>query len=584
MSGQRLIVLKFGGSVLTDEHALRGAVHEIYRWRRDGYGVVAVVSALAGVTDSLFGTCARLSERPGPSAIAAIVSSGELQSAALLGLHLDRVGIPASVLSPSAVRMVAQGPPLDATPDKMCTRSVRRALERDGVVVVAGYVAEDAHGRAVVLGRGGSDLTALFLAHGLGADRCRLIKDVDGLYDRDPASPGPPARRFAVARWADALATDGSIVQHKAVRFAQQHGIEFELSGLNSRDVTEIGCGPTVMCESVRKSRRPRIALVGLGTVGAGVYQLLGQLDSLVELACVAVRDTSKPRGLDVPDALLTDDALQAARSDADLFIEVMGGVAEAGDVVETALRSGMHVVTANKSLIAARGRPLVKLARANGCLLRSSAAVGGSMPLLERLRGRTAGDVRSIRAILNGTTNFILDCIARGDTFAEAVRQAQERGFAEADPSRDLDGRDAADKLCLVSAAVGLTGLTPEVVYREPLSAGTIAARRKAVSDGGVVRHVATLRCDGHEPVAEVCLHTLDRDDILAGVQAEHNAAVIEAANGTAEVVRGRGAGRCPTAEAVVADVLEIARVTAAQSGDADDAGTGFIRERSCA
>ena len=160
--GSPLVVLKFGGSVLTNESTLRCVVHEIYRWRRQNCRVVAVVSALAGVTDELFRRCGRISERPAPACIAAMVSNGELQSAAMLSLHLDRAGVPASVLTPGAFDLVAVGPPLDATPVSLQVAPLLTALARDGVVVVPGYVAQNADGQPCLLGRGGSDLTALF--------------------------------------------------------------------------------------------------------------------------------------------------------------------------------------------------------------------------------------------------------------------------------------------------------------------------------------------------------------------------------------------------------------------------------------
>jgi homoserine dehydrogenase len=245
MKRSPLVVLKFGGSVLRDETTLRLAALEIRRWRRDGHRVVAVVSALAGTTDDLFAKCRRLCQSPRPESVATVVGLGEMQSAALLGLHLDCEGVPACVLSPAAIRLIATGDPLDATPTELDAGIVNRAIDREGVVVVPGYVATDQAGRMVVLGRGGSDLTALFLADRLAADRCRLIKDVDGLYERDPAGVGPAPRRFVVATWGDALATDGAIIQHKAIGFAQLHGIEFELGGLSGSSPTRIGPGPT---------------------------------------------------------------------------------------------------------------------------------------------------------------------------------------------------------------------------------------------------------------------------------------------------------------------------------------------------
>lgn len=245
MCDRLIIVLKFGGSVLRSEETLRIAAQEIIRWRREGRQVLAVVSALAGRTDELLASSRRICDAATPESVAALVSVGELHSAALLALHLDHARVSNCVLTPAAVRLVATGDALDADPVGLDEAAVRDALERHGAAIVPGYAAVDRAGRTVVLGRGGSDLSALFLAHRLGAGCCRLIKDVDGLYDRDPALPGPAPRRYSAATWGDALALDGSIVQHKAVRFARAHDLEFELGSLHGAAPTHVGRGPT---------------------------------------------------------------------------------------------------------------------------------------------------------------------------------------------------------------------------------------------------------------------------------------------------------------------------------------------------
>ena len=221
---ERVIVLKLGGSVLLDEAALPSAVHEIYRWRRAGYAVAAVVSALAGETDRLLARAREAAPDGSPYTAAALAANGEALAASLLAAALDRAGVPACVLSPSALRLRAEGAPLDAAPAALDRGRLARALAREGVAIVPGFAGEDADGRTVLFGRGGSDLTALFLAHELGA-RCRLLKDVGALFERDPAAPGPPPRRYARASFADALALDGSIVQHKALRFARDRAL-----------------------------------------------------------------------------------------------------------------------------------------------------------------------------------------------------------------------------------------------------------------------------------------------------------------------------------------------------------------------
>ncbi len=394
MSDKRLIVLKFGGSVLLNEATLRLAVHEIYRWRRDGYQVVAVVSALAGQTDALLRKSRQVCIAASQHAVAALVSNGELQSAALLGLHLDRAGVPACVLTPSAIRLVAKGLALDAAPVDMDIEMVRAALSHHGVVVVPGYVATDSGGRTVLMGRGGSDLTALFLAYRLGPCECRLVKDVDGLYECDPDSTSPAPKRYGTATWEDAMSTDGSIVQHKAVEFAREHRIEFQLGRLNGTRPTLIGPGPTTFSEP-DQAVPLRVALLGFGTVGGGVFELLEQLPDHFKTVAVAVREPARNRTSSAPPGLLTSDVDATATCGADVVVEVMGGVESACTAIQAALRTDAHVVTANKTLIAEQGRSLKDLANSHGVSLRHSAAVGGSMPLLEHIGSSNGKEIR---------------------------------------------------------------------------------------------------------------------------------------------------------------------------------------------
>lgn len=242
MTGARAIVLKFGGSVLRGAASLPAVAAEIRRQRAFGQQVVAVVSALAGRTDALLAEC-RAAGIEAPFAIAARAALGERECAALLGVELAR-GAPASarepmVVDPAALQLRAVGAALDADPVDVGLGQLRALLQQHGVVVVPGYVAIDASGRTVLLGRGGSDLTALFLAQRLGA-RCRLVKDVGGLFDADPAGGGA-VRPIARASYDELLALGGRIVQAKAVAFARAHRLPFELAGLGDDAATLVG-------------------------------------------------------------------------------------------------------------------------------------------------------------------------------------------------------------------------------------------------------------------------------------------------------------------------------------------------------
>lgn len=543
----RVSVLKFGGSVLTDERRLRIAAHEVYRWRREGWHVVAVVSAFAGRTDALLASCRGDGIEADAFATAAILSCGERESAAKLVACLDRVGLRATLLDPAAIRLRAAGPALDAQPTGFDAHHVLGSLERCGVVVVPGFFALDQQGRAVTLGRGGSDLTALVLAHGLDAERCRLVKDVDGLYERDPARQGPPPRRYESANYADVLRLDGSIVQHKAVRFAQQRGLAFEVGAINAAGATRVDDAPTAL-GGVHVDQPPlRVALLGVGVVGGGVLDLLGQLPERFDVMAAAVRDvqghapTLEQHGV----RTITGDPVKAARCGADIVVEAIGGVETARHAIGAALQAGSHVVTANKAVLAEHGAELFALARACDRRLLASASVGGGAAVLEA--AVRIGACR-VRGVLNGTANFILSRLARGCTHEAALSEARRLGLAEADPSRDLDGRDALDKLRVLALHLGI----------EESRSDIRRADIRLAPLGRCLRQVATLDRDGTLTVA---LEAVEPGDPLHDVPGEWNAAEVFDHEGRAHVVRGRGAGRWPTAEAVVADLLELER-----------------------
>jgi len=543
------IVLKFGGSVLLDEQRLRIAVHEIYRWRREGWRVVAVVSALSGRTDELVNRCAKLASGVSDAAKARVIASGEQECAALLGVHLDRAGIPARVLTPAVTRFVAEGPPLNADPVSIQLQLIEQGLEADGVVVFAGFIATDDCGQSVTLGRGGSDLSAIFLADALGADRCRLIKDVDGLYESDPSKPGPRPKRYAHASYEDALSTDGSVLQRKAMEYAQRRNVPFEVGRFNGIRPTSIGAGETAFTEERDTPVPLRVALCGLGTVGGGVLELLTQLPEHFEVVGAACRDPSKRESLLGTLGSISDDAVATAGLGADVVVETIGGIDTAALIAECALNNQSDLVTANKALIADRGDALNKLAAENDRVVFASASVGGGTPVLEALKGRT---VHSVRGVLNGTGNFVLGAVGEGCSLDDAVRTAQELGFAEADPSRDLDGRDAMDKLLVIAGTLGWSIPESEILC-EPIDESNAA--------GGCVRHVGSVNAGS----ARVSVESVDPSEVFGRLRNEWNAAIIELEDGSSVTVRGKGAGRWPTSESVLADLLELSRMHAA-------------------
>ena len=235
-----VIVLKFGSSVLRSEDDLPRAVEEIVRFRRVGCDVVAVVSAIGKTTDLLLEKAHRISKNPEPSALALMVATGEDVAASFLTMALEEAGVPVALMEPVGIGLRVEGPPLDAKPCGLDTARVRQALEHGAVGVVPGFYGRGPDGKIYLLGRGGSDLTALHLAHRLEAD-CRLLKNVDGVYDDDPGNPGRGARRYEQLSYEDALALQARVVQEKALRFALEHAIAFEVAALGAERSTRVG-------------------------------------------------------------------------------------------------------------------------------------------------------------------------------------------------------------------------------------------------------------------------------------------------------------------------------------------------------
>ena len=572
---QHLIVLKLGGSVLRDESSLPRAVHEIHRFRRLGYGVVAVVSALAGETDRLLARALGAT----PLGTAALAAGGEHRAAGLLGETLDRAGIGACVLTPASLGLLALGTPLASEPFEVDRARVHAALALDRVAVVPGFSGLDAHGRTVLFGRGGSDLTALFLAAELGA-RCRLVKDVPGLFERDPDLPGPPPRRYAEASFEDALATDGSILQHAAVRFARARGLAFDVAALGGACATRVGPGPSRFASAPAPVAGPlRVALLGLGTVGGGVWSLAQGLPHELEVVATLNRDTRRADALGVPRGLRAGDVHGAVRGAAQVVVECLGGREPALSAIAGALGSGRSVVTANKRVLAAHGDFLRGLARASGARLLASAAVGGAAPVLERIHGLREAGAAPLRArgVLNGTANFVLERLSRGAEIEVALADARARGLAEREPAaaasgrgqppglgRDLDGRDAGDKLLVLADVLGLR--KPRLALEAP-GPGLAQRALDAARRGHRLRQVAEISRERGQPRARVRLLELTADDALHGVEGAGNAVVLTLPDGTRELVTGAGAGRWPTAESVVGDLLHLARLERAHA-----------------
>ena len=562
----KITVLKFGSSVLRSEADLPSAVHEIYCHWRAGAQVIAVVSALGDTTDQLMRRAESWCQQPDRSALAALLATGESASSALLGLALNRSGIPARVLDPVQAGLRTAGSKLDADP--IAVDAARLLAEsRQAVVVLPGFVGRDERGDTTLLGRGGSDFSALFLAHHLRGN-CILLKDVAGLYTSDPACLTVRASRFKQASYEAAMRLGGSVVQQKAVRFASANKLRFTITKIGATGSTEIGPFADRLDISGTSLETIRVALLGCGTVGGGVFQRLMALPELFTVTGVGTRTPNRARAAGVPNHLITSDLEALIDKRCDLVIELIGGIKRAAELTERALRLGRDVVSANKALLARGGHDLEALAADNGTKLRYSAAVGGVLPALETIRrARASGPLRGFSGVLNGTTNFVLDRMVAGESMSAAVQAAQEQGYAEAHPQTDLEGIDAAEKVILLARAAFDVNLPLHAIARKGLEGLNSKILRTAQEQGKAVRLVAECRRSSQRVEASVKPVELPLSHPLAQVNGAENRLLIQPEVGEPWMVSGTGAGRWPTTEAVIADLFDIRRQGSAET-----------------
>ena len=560
MNSRKPIVLKFGSSVLRNEDDLPSAVHEIYRWWRDGAQVIAVVSAFGDTTDRLMRQAERVCDNPDKSVLPSLLATGEATASALLTLALRKVGIGARLFDEVQAKLRTVGGGIDAIP--VAVDSARLLNEsRRAVVVLPGFVGRDEAGDQTLLGRGGSDLTALFLAHQLKA-HCVLVKDVDGIYTSDPAGNSIRSSRYAQVGYESAIRIGGGVVQAKAVRFAAMNKLRFSITSIGAQSETEVGPFADRFDGLAPHSQPLRVALLGCGTVGGGVYQRLAALPELFKVTGVGTKTGVRARAAGVPQELISCNLEGLVKDPCDVVIELIGGTGRAAYLIEESLKLGRKVVTANKALLAESGEAFSFLAKENRGSLDYSAAVGGVLPALETIRRvRASGPVQSFSGVVNGTCNFVLDQLAAGSEFDAAVKLAQEKGYAEEHPELDLDGFDAAQKVILLARAAFDTNLPIQTIVRKGIQGLNPDIMRQAGERGRTIRLVAECKKSDGRVVASVMPVELPVNHRLAQVAGAENRLIVHPEFGEPIVISGTGAGRWPTTEAVMGDLLEVRR-----------------------
>lgn len=318
--------------------------------------------------------------------------------------------------------------------------------------------------------------------------------------------------------------------------------------------------------------KKIKVGMLGFGNVGTGTYQTLEMNRELiekhvgasVEISKILVNDVTKPRQVVTPDGVLTDNVADIIDNpEIDIVAEVLGGIEPASEYMLKALNNGKHVVTANKAAVAANYDKLFKAAADNGVSLRPEACVAGGIPILNAITTVLgANKFDEIQGILNGTTNYILTQMTdNGLDYADVLKDAQAKGFAEADPTADVEGIDAANKLSIMMALAFGHYVHPDDIPTEGISKITKADIDKATADGCKIKLIASAKNEDGKLTYSVKPVALPIDHPLASVSNEFNAVFVKG-NAVGELMfYGKGAGPLPTGSAVMGDILMAAK-----------------------
>ncbi|UNC91431.1 homoserine dehydrogenase [Candidatus Contubernalis alkaliaceticus] len=315
------------------------------------------------------------------------------------------------------------------------------------------------------------------------------------------------------------------------------------------------------------------IGLLGCGTVGSGVMNIIknngaeieGKIKTRLQIKKVLVRNLDKDRAAGLEGVQLTLDAEDIiADPDIQIIVEVMGGVDQSRDLIKRALRKGKYVVTANKDLLAQYGQELFQLASENGVNIFYEASVAGGIPIIRPLKHCLAANkILKIMGIINGTTNYILTRMTTLEmSYGDALKEAQEKGFAEQDPSSDVLGKDAAYKLAILASLAFNSSIEMDSIYTEGIDKVTLRDIRYAEELGYALKLLAIGDREQEGIVLRVHPTLIPQNHPLAAVNYEFNAIFLEGDAVGEIMLYGRGAGQMPTGSAVVADIIEAARL----------------------
>ncbi len=549
----RIAVLKFSGSLLSKIEEIPQAVHEIYQYLRAGYRVLAVVSSMDN-NNSKYPGIENFEEEgvipPAPE-FAELLASGETATACLFTIGLDRAGIKAKKLHHQC--LLTKNSLLNSDPESFTTDLVASLFERYSVLVLPGAIGYDQAKKTTLLGQKGADYTAIYAAWSLHADTCVIYKDINGIYEKETKDSEP--RQYDALSYSDLLKLPSPIIHHKAIKFAEAQNISFSIKSLTKLFKTTVGEAPSTFYSQNETVNPLNVALLGLGTVGYGVYKHLLANQHLFNIVGIAVTDLKKHERAQLPKDIISNNWTEILSRNCDVVIELTGDAASSEAMIRQAITQGCHVITANRALIAEKGIELCQLAAKNKVQLLYSASIGGAIPVIEALQN--IGDVKSITGILNSTCNFILDKVKEGQTLNHTLSLTKILKLSENESTLDLYGIDASEKAIILSRIA--YGRDPDSVDITGIQYLDETKIREAHLAGKNIRLVVNCTLENHHIKTKVEPITIDLNHSLAHVTGTHNAVLIHTKHNGILELHGTGAGRWPVAESVFADLIAL-------------------------
>lgn len=551
----KIVVLKFGHSILKDETDISVVIAEAYLYLRAQYKIFLVVSALGNTTNELLDHVKNIFpdgiiDAPNRSR-AELLASGEIISSNLVSIGFNQAGIKSYNLNQSVLKTT--GDILDSDPISLDVASVNQLFDSYDVLVLPGFIGVNSDNQVTLLGRGGSDFSAVFAAHNLSAEKCVLYKDSNGIVD-DITLVEEQQKIYSHVTYEYCLALPYPVVQHKALKYACDHQEQIIIKNIYSQSQSIVSSKKEYDLDYIKPIKKTRVVILGLGTVGLGVFHKLLKNSKFFEVVGIAVKNLNKHDKHGINAGILSTDTHEILSRDYDILIELVGGTI-AKEFILTALKRQKHVVTANKLVVAEAWDELHTVAKENKVSLKYSAAVAGVIPVLETIINLRKNDIviAEVSGILNGTSNFILGNIDKGFAINDAIKDAQKQGYAESDPTLDINGMDALYKINIISRLS---------FDREPYSVSVqgleeIANLKK--DNNKSTKLVATSKIIDNKVVASVQLLQLDKFHKFSNVLDANNCVIIKTKDGQEFVLEGRGAGRWPTAVAVYADILDL-------------------------